>query len=200
MKRLSGLPALALAAALSCASAAAATDTAPLTALPSLDVPGYMGNWYQVAWFPNSFQKQCVSDTQAFYTQVPGGVTVQNRCLLANGQWDTATGFARPGRALNATLQGQVLRPAALEVSFLPAYLRWVPAWGSYWLLRRPDDGRYAVVSEPTRQYLWVLSRTPRLLPADETEIRSFLLQQGFDLSRWTAHLHHTAPPAEPAR
>ena len=195
MKHLRGRLALAILAALF--GGAAAADTAPPTALPSLNVPGYMGTWYQVAWFPNRFQHQCVSDTQAHYRQVPGGVAVQNRCVLANGQWDTATGFARPNRAAAAKLQGDTLQPAALEVSFLPAYLRWVPAWGSYWLLRRPDDGRYAVVSEPTRQYLWVLSRTPQLLSADETEIRSFLLQQGFDLARWTAHPHTNPPPAE---
>ncbi len=49
-------------------------------------------------------------------------------------------------------------------------------------------DGRYAVVSEGKREYLWVLSRTPTLLPADETAIRSRLVQQGFDLVRWQSH------------
>ena len=171
-----------------------------LQPLPSLNVPGYMGTWYQVAWFPNRFQKQCVSDTQAQYRQVPGGVEVLNRCRLASGEWDGASGLARPNRGVAAQLNGDLLQPAALEVSFLPAALRWLPIWGDYWLLRRPDDGRYAVVSEASRQYLWVLSRTPLLLPADETEIRSFLLQQGFDLSRWTAHPHTNPPPADPAR
>ena len=167
---------------------------APLAALPSLDVPSYMGTWYQVAWFPNRFQSQCASDTAATYRQLEGGqVEVINRCRLADGRLDDVTGVARPA---GSTLAGNQLQPAQLEVSFLPRALRWLPIWGSYWVIQLADDGRYAVVSEAQRQYLWVLSRTPQLLPADQTEIRSRLVQQGFDLSRWQAHPHTAAPSA----
>ena len=167
---------------------------APLAALPSLDVPSYMGIWYQVAWFPNRFQSQCASDTAATYRQLEGGqVEVINRCRLADGRLDDVTGVALPA---GSTLVGDQLQPAQLEVSFLPRALRWLPIWGSYWVIQLADDGRYAVVSEAQRQYLWVLSRTPQLLPADQTEIRSRLVQQGFDLSRWQAHPHTAAPSA----
>ncbi len=168
----------------------------PVTALPSLDVPAYMGTWYQVAWFPNRFQKQCVADTSATYRQLPGGqVEVVNRCRRADGQMEAVTGLARPA---GSVLRGQKLEPAQLEVSFLPALLRWLPIWGNYWVLKLADDGRYAVVGESKREYLWVLSRTPQLLPADETEIRSRLVQLGFDLTRWQAHTHTL--PAPPPR
>lgn len=167
---------------------------APLAALPSLDVPAYMGTWYQVAWFPNRFQDQCASDTVATYRQLEDGqVEVINRCRLADGRLDDVTGVARPA---GSTLVGNQLQPAQLEVSFLPRALRWLPIWGSYWVIQLADDGRYAVVSEAQRKYLWVLSRTPQLLPADQTEIRSRLVQQGFDLSRWQAHPHTAAPSA----
>jgi apolipoprotein D and lipocalin family protein len=160
----------------------------PLQPLASLDVPSYMGTWYQVAWFPNRFQKQCVSDTQAQYRQRDDGrIEVLNRCRLADGRLDEASGIARPA---GSTLRDQRLSPATLEVSFLPALLRWIPAWGSYWLVALADDGRYAVVSEPQRQYLWVLARAPRLSADDEATIRSLLTRQGFDLSRWQAHPH----------
>ena len=170
----------------------AQAQQAPVTALPSLDVPNYMGTWYQVAWFPNRFQSQCVADTSATYRQLEGGrVEVINRCRRADGSIDAITGVARPD---GSVLRGTQLEPAQLEVSFLPAMLRWLPIWGSYWVVQLADDGRYAVVSEAQREYLWVLSRTPRLLPADETEIRSRLVQQGFDLTRWQAHPHTAAP------
>lgn len=160
----------------------------PLQPLPSLDVPAYMGTWYQVAWFPNRFQKQCVSDTQAIYRQRGDGrIEVLNRCRLADGRFDDADGIARPA---GSTLRDNRLSPATLEVSFLPALLRWIPAWGSYWVVALADDGRYAVVSEPQRQYLWVLARAPRLSAEDEATIRSLLTRQGFELSRWQAHPH----------
>lgn len=173
-----------------------ATPTAatPLIALPSLDVPAYMGTWYQVAWFPNRFQKQCVSDTRAEYRlRDDGRIDVLNRCRLADGKFDDADGIARPA---GSTLTHNRLSPAQLEVSFLPALLRWIPAWGSYWVIALADDGRYAVVSEPQRQYLWVLARAPRLSTDDEATIRSMLLRQGFDLSRWQAHPHTPDAPS----
>ena len=168
------------------ASAGAATQNPPvIEPLEALDVPAYMGVWYQVALFPNRFQRQCLSDTTARYRQVAGGIDVVNRCRTADGSFVEATGFARPSEA---RIEGERLQPARLEVSFLPRWLRWLPVWGRYWVLMRADDGRYAVVSEPTREYLWVLSRRPTLAAADEHAIRSRLGELGFDLSRLQAH------------
>ena len=175
------------------ASSSSAAPAGPLQSLPSLEVPPYMGTWYQVALFPNRFQAQCVSDTTATYRQLPdGSVEVVNRCRTADGRLDDALGGARP----TGTLRGTTLAPAQLEVSFLPGWIRWLPVgWGRYWVIQLAADGRYAVVSEPSRQYLWVLSRTPRLTSEDETAIRSRLQEQGFaaELARWQAHPHGTA-------
>jgi apolipoprotein D and lipocalin family protein len=55
------------------------------------------------------------------------------------------------------------------------------------------DDGRYAIVGEPTREYLWILSRTPRLKVEDDQRIREFLAAKGYDLNRLQAH-RHTLP------
>lgn len=172
----------------------AAAPAAPLESLPALEVPPYMGIWYQVALFPNVFQRQCVSDTTATYRQLPdGAVEVKNRCRMADGRFDEAVGQARPvGR-----ITGTTLAPARLEVSFLPAWLRWLPVgWGRYWVIQLADDGRYAVISEPSREYLWILSRQPSLSPADESAIRARLAQQGFgDLSRLEKHRQGTRAP-----
>jgi apolipoprotein D and lipocalin family protein len=185
--------AAALFAVLSMCTSTGSTAADAVEPLPALDIPAYMGTWYQVAWFPNRFQQQCVSDTTAQYTRRPdGNITVTNRCRLADGRMDEAEGLARPK---DAAVSGDTLRPARLEVSFLPAALRWLPIWGSYWVLQRANDGRYAVIGEPKREYLWVLSRTPSLSAADESAIRSRLVQQGWDLARWQAHAHPNAQP-----
>jgi apolipoprotein D and lipocalin family protein len=168
------------------AGAAWSADPLPLQSLPELKVPPYMGRWYQVALVPNRFQRQCVGDTTADYRQRPDGtVEVGNRCRLADGRLDEAIGQARP----TGELVGDRLVPARLEVSFLPAWLRWLPVgWGSYWVIQLADDGRYAVVGEPSRQYLWVLSRKPQLAAADESAIRSRLAEQGYDPQRLQPH------------
>lgn len=170
-------------------------EPAALQPLPALQVQPYLGTWYQVAWFPNRFQRACVSDTTASYRLLPDDrLEVLNRCRRADGREDSVTGIARPA---DSRLRDGVLSPARLEVSFLPAALRWLPFWGRYWVIQQADDGRYAVVSEPSRKYLWVLSRTPVLSDADETAIRSQLKQQGFaDPSAWQRHPHPGATPS----
>ena len=171
---------------------ASSTPLPPLQALPTLDVPSYMGTWYQLAWYPNRFQKQCVSDTQARYRLLEDGrVEVINRCTLADGRSEQALGLARPvGR-----IEGDALKPAQLKVSFLPAALRWLPVgWGRYWVVDLAPDGRYAIVSEPTRDYLWVLARQPRFAPGDEAVVRATLSRLGFDLARLELHPQTAAP------
>lgn len=186
----------ALSASLACSWPMAA-EAPPLQALPELAVSSYLGTWFQVAYFPNRFQSHCVSDTTATYRlKARGTLEVINRCRQANGSVDEAVGVARPVHPI----EDDRLRPAQLSVSFLPVWLQWLPIGrGDYWVIQRAADGRYAVVSEPTRRYLWVLARAPVLSAQDESEIRSRLLSQGFDLARWAAH-PQSATPSAPAR
>ena len=184
------LAALTLAGVLA-AAAAPAQQAPPLQALPGLDIAAYMGTWYQVAWIPNRFQKQCVSDTAATYRdRSDGSVEVLNRCKLAGGSIDNVQGIARPPAGA-ARIDAGHLKPARLEVSFVPAWLRWIGiGWGAYWVVDLAPDGRYAIVSEPSREYLWVLARQPALTPADDVAIKTKLQALGFDLARVQAHPH----------
>jgi len=171
--------------------AATAQPAPPLQALPAIDVAAYMGTWYQVAWIPNRFQKQCVSDTAATYRDLGDGrVEVLNRCKQADGSIDSVLGIARPPAGV-ARIEGGRLLPARLEVSFLPAWLRWTGiGWGAYWVVDLAPDGRYAIVSDASREYLWVLARQPVLTPADDAAVTIRLRALGFDLARVQAHPH----------
>ena len=103
------------------ALAAPAHAAAPIAVL---DVEHYMGAWHQLAHYPNRFQQQCVRDTSATYRLIgPAAIEVDNRCTTADGKQDGVIGLARPR---GATIQAGQLSPASLEVSFLPAWLRWL--------------------------------------------------------------------------
>ena len=180
-------------------AAASAQSIAPVEPIASLDVARYLGTWYQVALYPNRFQSQCVSETTATYRERgDGAIEVRNRCRKANGEFDEAIGYAVP----TGTLAEGTLRPAQLEVSFLPSWLRWAQAlghwgWGAYWVIQLAPDYRYAVVSESSRKYLWVLSRTPALTDADEAAIRARLQQQGYDLAQLQLHPQRKTPQSQ---
>ena len=185
-----------MALALCLGAASAQTPPPPLQPLPAVDVSAYMGTWYQVLWFPNRFQRQCVADTSATYSDSGDGkLAVTNRCRQADGTIDMVTGLARTVAGVSS-ISGGTLRPARLQVSFLPSWLRWTGVgWGAYWVIDLAPDGRYAIVSEASRDYLWVLSRKPVLTSDDDNAIRSKLQALGFNLTKLQVHLHNPAEP-----
>ncbi len=167
-----------------CSLSALAADAIPgaagseaLTAIAALDVPRYLGSWYEIARFPNWFQKKCAGHVQADYRiESDGRLEVINRCRLADGSTTEAIGVARQlGPATSARL----------EVRFAPAWLSFIPmVWGDYWVIDLDQDYRLAAVSEPGRNYLWILSRTPRVDAAAYEKLLLRLAGRGFDISK----------------
>lgn len=159
------------------APAQTSAPSAPLQTIERLDVARYLGTWYEIAKFPNRFQRQCVADTQALYRQREDGqLDVVNRCRQADGEMTEAVGRARQ--------VGSVDSPK-LEVRFAPAWLSWLPmVWGNYWVIDLDPAYQLVAVSEPSREYLWVLSRTPTVDAAAYQALLGRLQAQGFDLSK----------------
>ena len=55
-----------------------------------------MGRWYEIAKYPNRFQKVCAGGTTATYTiEASGEVEVLNRCRKTDGSYTEARGAAR---------------------------------------------------------------------------------------------------------
>lgn len=155
----------------------AMVSSAP-TPVPTLDLQRYAGRWYEIARYPNRFQKQCARDTTAEYVLgADGRITVTNRCVRADGSTDQAVGVARL-----ATPGGPASK---LKVRFAPAFLSFIPqVWGDYWVLALAPDYRYAVVGDPGRNYLWILSRTAQMSAADYRAAVDAAAAQGFDTTR----------------
>ncbi|MGI9132346.1 MAG: lipocalin family protein [Rhodoferax sp.] len=150
---------------------------AALASISSLDLARYLGTWYEIAKYPNRFQKQCVADTTATYRALPDGtVEVINRCRQQDGKLTEAIGSARQIGERNSP---------KLEVRFAPAWLSFLPAvWGDYWVIDLDPAYQLVAVSEPRREYLWVLSRTPQVATDAYQSLLGRLATQGFDLGR----------------
>lgn len=58
------------------------------------------------------------------------------------------------------------------------------PFEGDYWIIDLAEDYSYAVVSEPGRRFLWILSRTPTMDDATYEDILAFISEQGLDPDR----------------
>jgi apolipoprotein D and lipocalin family protein len=148
-----------------------------VTTIAALDVPRYMGTWYEIAKFPNRFQAKCVANTRAQYSaQTDGSVQVLNSCTTSDGSSTEALGKA---------LQVGPSTSPKLQVRFAPAWLSWLPmVWGDYWVIDLDADYQLAAVSDAKREYLWVLSRTPQVNPKAYEALVTRLQAQHFDVQK----------------
>lgn len=158
-----------------------------LQTVSSVDLQRFQGRWYQIAYYPNTFQRQCVANTTADYRLLmTGQVEVINTCGTADRGTSQVIGAARvkPPKFFGIPV-AKGTDTSKLEVRFAPTFLAWLNAvWAPYWVIQLAEDYRYAVISEPKQQFLWILSRTPYLDPADRATINAKLIEQGFDLGR----------------
>ena len=145
--------------------------------VPRVDLDRYLGEWHEIARYPNRFQKACASDVVATYSKRDDGrIRVVNRCKTSDGSVKEAEGVAR------------VVDPATsakLKVRFAPAALSFLPfVWGDYWIIGLAADYKWAVVGSPDRDYLWILARSPQLDAASYDAALAAARAQGFDTSR----------------
>ena len=135
-----------------------------LASVPQVDLNKYIGKWYEIATSRivySTFERNCVC-VNANYTiesdQNGVYVGVRNSCRknTPSGPEDIALGRAD---ILDPS------KPGELAVSFGP-----VPATSpNYIIMTLGDESNYgyALVGEPCRRALWILSRDPTNFPDD---------------------------------
>ena len=169
----------------------------PLKTVSYVDVPTYMGRWYEIARAFAPYEEGCVGTTATYTLNADGTVGVQNLCYYETfeGEEVLALGVATvadpntnakltvsfppaaaPTPAVGVTAQGQdsATRPTGRTPYFV----------GNYWVIDLGPDYSYAVVSDPTRTSFWILSRTSTLDDATLQSIIVFLEANGFDTSK----------------
>ncbi|WNW12963.1 lipocalin family protein [Pseudomonas sp. DTU_2021_1001937_2_SI_NGA_ILE_001] len=143
----------------------------------NVDLKRYQGTWYELARLPMYFQRDCAQAQARYLLQDDGSVAVSNRCRTLEGEWKEATGTATPQVA------GKTDK---LWVRFDNWFSRLLPWFtkGDYWVLYVDDHYKTAVVGNPNRKYLWLLSRTPDVPEWVKQELLGKARQQGYDTSR----------------
>ena len=146
----------------------------PVKTVRSVDLSKYAGTWYEIAKYPNKFQKQCVGNVTATYTlKAADKLEVLNKCLKKDGTVE------------NAKADGKVedkQTNAKLKVRFAPGFTSFLPfVWADYWVIDLAPDYSYAVVATPDRDYFWILSREAEMKDALYQDILRRAEQQGFN-------------------
>lgn len=142
--------------------------SAPIHSVPALDLRRYAGLWYEIARYPNRFERDCYAATAEYRPRADGRISVVNRCRKGSlgGPEDGVTGTAK------------VVAPGQLKVGFV----RFLPFLrGDYWVLDVTPDYTLAVVGEPRRKFGWILARDPHPDAAAMESAFAVLRRNGYD-------------------
>ena len=174
MKRL--LVSLGAALLLAGCTGSSSDSLAPNT-VTSVDLKRYQGTWYELARLPMFFQRNCAQSEAHYSLKTDGNVAVLNRCRTAEGKWEEAKGTATP------QVEGKTDKLWVEFDNWVSTLLPGVTK-GDYWVLYLGDNYSTALVGNPDRKYLWLLSRKPHVDQQTRDELLSKAQQQGYDTSR----------------
>jgi len=149
--------------------AGCSTHYPPLKTVEKVELKSYLGTWYEIARYEHFFEKGC-SDARATYSLSENGdIQVLNECIK-DGELSQAKGVAYATDRSNSKL----------KVSFFR------PFYGNYWILMLGDNYEYALIGDPSREYLWILSRTNKISKKLKDEILSKLPEFGYSKEKLT--------------
>lgn len=139
------------------------TTTVDNSSVKKLDLNRYLGKWYEVARFNHRFERDMQQCTATYSLQGDGTIKVVNNGVK-NGKWKTSVGKAKMTET-----------PGVLRVSFFG------PFYSDYRVLMLAPDYSYALVGGSDDDYLWILSRTPKLKNDVIEKIVSEAHRRGYD-------------------
>jgi lipocalin len=140
--------------------------TANNATVQSVDINRYLGYWYEIARFDHPFERN-LEYVMAHYTLRPDGNIDVLNTGIKNGRAEDAKGIAKTTSV-----------PGLLRVSFFG------PFFSDYRVLMLDADYQYALVGGSNDNYLWILSRTPKLDEATKAAILSEADSRGYNTNR----------------
>lgn len=135
-----------------------------ITPVTGFEAARYMGRWFEIARLDHRFERGMTDVTAEYTLNQDGSVQVVNRGLKG-GEWQSITGTAR--------FRGDP-SVASLAVTFFPL----LP--GGYHVFALDKGYRWAVVSGPDRDYLWILAREPQMDQAEYDRLVGIARENGF--------------------
>lgn len=130
----------------------------------------YLGKWHEIARYNSFFEPENVFNATAEYSQNEDGtIRVVNTSFSDTGK-DSVKGSARV--VPSPTGEGK------LKVSFFPG------VEGDYWIIALDSGYNISLVSTPKRDFLWILSREPKMHLSVICTILKILECIGFDTTK----------------
>ena len=141
------------------------------TTVKNVDINKYLGKWYEIARYEHYFEKDLEGVTANYSLMDDGMIRVQNA-----GYKDSLGGKYKEiiGKARKKKGEGS----GELEVSFF-----WI-FYSDYKILELASDYSYALIGSESDDYLWILSRTPKMKRNDLDFLLRRIEERGYDTNQ----------------
>jgi apolipoprotein D and lipocalin family protein len=134
-----------------------------------VDLQQMKGKWYEIAKLPRLTQARCTGTTAEYQVRSASELLVINECHEGS--------LGGPLKRIAArAVASDPSEPAKLSLDFGFAY-------GDYWVIDVGAQYEYLVVGHPSRDYLWILSRTPTLDSDTLSSVVERAKQKGFKVA-----------------
>lgn len=153
---------------------ACASTVSPLPTAESVDIERYVGRWYSISALPQTFTKNCLSQTADYSIINEQTISVLNTCVKAK-KMTTISGRAV---VVNASTN------AELEVTFDNFFTRFFRVKGDYTIMKLDRAYQYVLVGSKDRKSLWILARETSMPDALYENYVQFAKKNGFDVSK----------------
>lgn len=138
------------------------------TTVPALDIPRFMGKWYEIARYEHRFEKGMTHVSATYSLLDNGKIRVVNEGEK-DGKHKQVTGRAK---------QPNPQDPGKLKVSFFLWF------YSDYYILDLAPDYSYVLVGSSSDKYLWIMSREKTLPAEKQEELLDKLRTRGYDISK----------------
>ncbi|MFA6815092.1 MAG: lipocalin family protein [Lentisphaeria bacterium] len=141
--------------------------TKDIPAVTNFKLENYLGQWYEIARLPHSFERN-IDYVTATYTIRKGRVIVINQGRK-EGKEVSVQGYARLKDNPHI---------GELEVSFFR------PFYGDYRIIELAPDYSHAVITSSTKNYFWILARTSKMSPELQQQLIAKAKAWGFNIEK----------------
>jgi apolipoprotein D and lipocalin family protein len=143
--------------------------TKELVTEDKVDLVQYAGTWYEIARFPNRFERNLKCVTADYSLTENGAIKVINKGYNVNKEkWSEANGTAKVPNSK---------KPGEIKVSFFK------PFYGDYFIIKLDKDYKHVLVGSPSREYLWILSRAKKMNQNEYEKYVGIAKEKGFNVS-----------------
>lgn len=140
------------------------------TTIKDFDLNKYLGTWYEIARFPHSFERDLIGVTATYSLEDNGRVKVLNKGYKKSFSGDLKAAY---GKAKITSVPGK------LKVSFFLFF------YAEYNVLELDSlNYQWALVGSSTPNYLWILSRTPRIDEVLYNDLSERAKVRGYEVSK----------------